>query len=48
MGRGGVYPVETSKVGSLLNYVIAYLAYLGYNTRPFIHYIIIYKLFWEN
>ena len=25
MGRDGVYPVDTSKVGSLLHYVIAYL-----------------------
>jgi hypothetical protein len=25
MGRGDVYPARTSKVGSLLHYVIAYL-----------------------
>ena len=28
MGRDDVYPVETSKVGSLLHYVIAYLGLL--------------------
>jgi hypothetical protein len=34
MGRDGVYPVETSKVGSLLHYVIAYLGYSEVNYRP--------------
>jgi hypothetical protein len=27
VGRDDVYPVRTSKVGSLLHYVIAYLVY---------------------
>jgi len=30
MGPDGVYPVETSKVGSLLHYVIAYLGLAGW------------------
>jgi len=30
MGRDDVYPARTSKVGSLLHYVIAYLAYAVY------------------